>query len=88
MRWLYGMFGSIFFVALVGMALAGEEQTRILGYFLWLGVPFIWLVLGNSVRCPRCGKHIWDNGRGSSSRQDEGQAKGACPSRRSQPVTV
>ncbi len=64
MRWLYRMGGSILFVVLVGMSLAGEEQTRVLGYFLWLGFPFVWLVLGNSVRCPRCGKHILDNGRG------------------------
>lgn len=66
MRWLYSMGAGVFLVVLLGMSLASQPATQYLGYLLWFGFPFVWLVLGNSVRCPRCGKHILDNGLGYS----------------------
>lgn len=58
MRWIYPLFAVAIVFLFLGVALA---------QFFWplvaLG-PMFWLIVGNSVRCPRCRKHLFDTGKG------------------------
>ncbi len=58
MRWYYFLFAVAAIVLFLGVALS---------QFFWplfaIG-PVFWMVMGNSVRCPRCRKHLTDNGKG------------------------
>jgi hypothetical protein len=58
MRWFYLLFGVSVMVLFVGVAL-----SRFFLPLVVLGSAF-WLIMGNSVRCPRCRRHVLDNGRG------------------------
>ncbi len=57
MRCLWGLFAVCVIVMMVTVWGFGD-----LGWPIAVG-PILWLVLGNSVRCPRCRKHVLDNGR-------------------------
>lgn len=58
MRWYYPLFACAAIFLLVGVALA---------QFFWplffLG-PIFWMVMGNSLRCPRCRRDVTDTGKG------------------------
>lgn len=58
MRWFYPLFAVAVVLMVVSLPLTGISPV-----FIALG-PAFWLVMGNSLRCPRCRKHIHDNGRG------------------------
>ncbi len=60
MRWYWPIFALSVALLFVGLALS---------YWFWpflaLG-PLFWLIVGNSLRCPRCGKHVMATEQGYS----------------------
>jgi hypothetical protein len=58
MRWFWALFAVAVVLLFVGVSLAEVSP-------LWVALgPVFWMVAGQSVRCPRCTKHVNDNGRG------------------------
>ncbi len=58
MRWFYPLFAVAVVLGAVGVSLANVSL-----FWVALG-PAFWMAAGHSVRCPRCTKHVFDNGRG------------------------
>jgi hypothetical protein len=59
MRWIYAFAAVFVLIALVWQA----QPQRV--WIAFTAVIF-WLVAANSMRCPRCRRHILDNGKGYS----------------------
>ena len=58
MRWYYPLFACAAVLLLLGVALA-----QFFWPLIFLG-PLFWIVMGNSLRCPRCRRDITDTGKG------------------------
>lgn len=58
MRWYYPLFACAAVLIVLGVALAQHFWP-----LFFLG-PVFWLVMGNSLRCPRCRRGITDTGKG------------------------
>ncbi|MBI5940042.1 MAG: hypothetical protein HY859_06410 [Caulobacterales bacterium] len=64
MRWVYPLFGIAVVASILALVIGMTVSYRLMPLIV-LG-PIFWLVMGSSLRCPRCGKHVMDTGRGYS----------------------
>ena len=62
MRWWRIVPWTAPFVMLVGLV-AMANLDKPISYILMV-IPIAWVVAGNAICCPRCGKHVQDAGRG------------------------
>ncbi len=62
MRWYYALFVGVVVGAVIGFAFMSQGSGW--GAALCIGCMIAWLVGGYSTRCPRCRRHILDNGKG------------------------